>query len=68
MPESAAVECPACDTALAPEPIAPGVWLCPCCASLFRAPAGDAALASAPARVERPACCFVRVQNPEGAE
>jgi hypothetical protein len=25
--------CPHCDTALTLEPIAPGVWLCPCCAS-----------------------------------
>jgi ribosomal protein L37AE/L43A len=30
-------ECPACDTALAPEPIAPGVWACPCCAHVFQA-------------------------------
>lgn len=33
----AAAGCPHCDTTLAPELVAPGVWLCPCCASLFRA-------------------------------
>lgn len=33
--------CPHCDTALRPEPIAPGIWLCPCCASVFRVPTAE---------------------------
>lgn len=49
MPDHLTTDCPHCDTALAPERIAPGVWLCPCCASTWRtdtapdaAPAGPA--------------------------
>lgn len=32
------VTCPHCDTSLTPEPLAPGLWLCPCCSSVFEAP------------------------------
>lgn len=49
-------ECPHCDTALAPEPIAPGVWLCLCCALVFRTPLEPECPAATPAPAEGEGC------------
>ena len=49
------IECPACDTSLTPEAIAPGCWLCACCATTWRddthQPGGRSTTTS-----DRPAC------------
>jgi len=38
-PTPASVECPHCDCNLAPEEVAPNIWFCACCSSMFKADA-----------------------------
>lgn len=62
--DAADVTCPHCDTALAPEPIAPGVLLCPCCASVFETRAGS--IVTAHDSAKRPAGRFSDSHRSEG--